>query len=246
MSLILWSGGLDSTLALYRELVGAGAGSAWNVGVGASELDRRYAHRMLSLDAGTAFAGQRWLPRARTRIAKALRAAGLDFDQRTVTLDAGGAGPWPGEGGSSPQGPTWIALGSLFARHDEDVVLSFLRGECDRLDALREAFDRLQHASGKTGKLRTPLAGYTKADVLHELSRVRVPGLVDAAWWCEEPFYAHDRAALPDGDRRAHEAAMERYRRGKPCGMCVKCEEIAAARWRLDNQRRFHDRTGAG
>jgi hypothetical protein len=240
MSLILWSGGLDSTLALYRELVGATRGSAWNVGVGANDLDRRFAHRTLSVEWPQA-AGQRWLPRSRKRIAKALRAAGLDFGEHIVTVDVDAHRTE----GHPIQGGLWIAAASLLARDDEDVVLGWLRGECDNLAEVRAAFDALQRYHGKTGKLFTPLASHTKADVLVELGRAKVAGLEDASWWCEGPIKEATDGEVRVARGRAYEEAQGRYRRGEPCRLCVKCEEVATARWRVVNQRRFHDMTGA-
>lgn len=228
--LILWSGGLDSTLALYRALSGSPGGWAWNTAVHASDKagEVRYAHRTLSINSEHV-CGQRWLPDARKAIGSALRAAGMQFAEMVVDAHTG---QMRRVAGYPIQGAVWLSIASLHAYEDEDVAISWLRGELDNLAEARALFEKSQQYLGKTGKLRTPLENHTKADVLVELDRAKVPGLVGAAWWCESP---HAGGA----------AATARYARGLPCRECVKCEEVAAARWRISAQQRYHDITVA-
>lgn len=94
---------------------------------------------------------------------------------------------------------------------NEDLCLSLIKSDnaIHWLTHIENAFEDLQKASFRTGKLNIPLEWHTKARVIHDLKKHR---LLNKTWWCESPH------------------------RGRMCGECQPCMTHKTAKLVLQHE----------
>lgn len=174
--LILWSGGCDSTLALYRALTSAEVklvkGKPEILGVRTLSINLR----MLGDGGGRTSERQQF---ARDRIKANLAKRGFVFESTTLDLPNQAL-----EVASSSQPALWATLGAQNLKCDEDMHVGWIRSDdiWHHGAEARAVFDSVQRLTGRTGKLVAPLEWNRKADVLEELATT---GLLPFTWTCE-------------------------------------------------------------
>jgi len=167
MSLVLWSGGCDSTLLLYTLAM-------WS-----SEPVRALTieHPQVEAKAEQAI--------ARNRIAAEFNRRGLAIDHTTVRVaHEGTLGSYKGDGLGQPQ--IWISIGTMYLQPNDSLNVGYVAGDdvWGRFDALQSTFDGIQKVAGKSGSLSTPLRYFTKEIVIRRLMML---DLYRLCWWCEMP-----------------------------------------------------------
>jgi 7-cyano-7-deazaguanine synthase in queuosine biosynthesis len=170
MSVVLWSGGCDSTLVLYdlmkeqydkREFAKIKVVSIVHNQVNAAAESRR----------------------ARKQILKWFKKKGWGTPYHyEVTID--GCNADKGRGLTQP--PIWLSMGMLHTAKDEDLYCGYIKTDCiwHYVGFLHQAFNNLQGLLGKSGTLQMPLEWETKAGVI---KRLKEAGLYDLTWYCEQP-----------------------------------------------------------
>jgi 7-cyano-7-deazaguanine synthase in queuosine biosynthesis len=199
MTLVCWSGGCDSTLALY-ETAKAEGGKASAVSV---------VHKNIK--------GAEESKAARAKLLRRLKRLGLTIQHTTVTIDHAGDFDVGMPGGTYQPG-IWLGAAMQFLEAEDDLCFGYIRGDdfWHRRAAFETAFRELQGMREGRGQVRFPLEWDTKADVIRRLQELK---LYSACWWCENP----------EGGRRCrkcvpcltHEAALwriERDERRRPKG----------------------------
>ena len=167
MSLLLWSGGCDSTLMLYKLL---------NV-VGSSDKIRTISIMHPQLPANIQ------QQRARDKIEKFLNKSQLSFERTEISMHTNASIV---SSGNLIQPPLWLSLAQVHLEATEDLYVGYIK-----LDDFwhyhtyaTQAFDNLQYIMGKTGKLKFPLEWLERKEISNELKRIK---LYDKCWWCENP-----------------------------------------------------------
>lgn len=183
MSLILWSGGCDSTLMLYYEATTAHAAG-------------EPMPSALSIDYDDQLANTRSQANARAALLKEFGRRGLRIPATTLTISKQG-NLWVErhEGGGLIQPLWWLSLAQTFLKPEEDLYLAYIRGDdiWHYREHLVAAFVAGQAMLKKTGKLCLPFEWVEKQDVLKELKQA---GLDKLCWYCE---CAERGAAKPCG-----------------------------------------------
>jgi 7-cyano-7-deazaguanine synthase in queuosine biosynthesis len=199
MSLVLWSGGCDSTLVLYEQLKEARIGPTVKV---------------LSIEHGEISAPQRSCEAAaREKIIAWFKKQGL-YNARYATLHIRLVGNVNGVQDGYVQPQFWLGAAVALLYRDEDAYMAYLEGELeDRIRDVVAAFDSLQAVSRKVGKLRLPLRDRTKASAILQL---RSLGLYDLCWYCEEPKGVDgvDKPCGKCGSCRSHRLACLKIEHG--------------------------------
>lgn len=171
MTLILWSGGFDSTLVLYDECVKAKkknlappkALSISHQNVGANREQRR----------------------ARKRIAKKLQYRGLKFKYCEISISVRGKFGVCSAGGLT-QPTIWLPTAVLYLEENEDLLAGWCRSDdvMHYLSEIRWTFQYIRDVMLKKGKLDLPLEWTHKHKILR---RLRTAGLISLPWTCECP-----------------------------------------------------------
>lgn len=171
MTLILWSGGCDSTLVL------------WNACKKAKKEGKEMP-RALSINHAQVGANREQY-RARRSIWKKLKARGYDFKWAEVSIVGKGMF-YPVSEGHSLQPPIWIPQAVLYLKAKEELQCGWIRGDdtFHHMAEVRWTFNYLMQLSGKSGTLSFPLEWTPKFMVLSELRKAK---LVSLPWTCEEP-----------------------------------------------------------
>lgn len=209
LRLVAFSGGCDSTLALYEALINQ---KAWFVG---AEKPRPEV-RSISVVQPNVPANPQQL-RARGRILAEFKRRGLLVEHINVAITQTGGQPRRGNGGSV-QAQIWLGAIAPYLADDEDLVLGWHDGEFDNVADAKAAFDALQRINGKTGALAFPLRHRTKPEIV---ARLRELGLLELCWWCE-------------GCRPGCKCEGRGFiRNGQPCGECKKCIAHETVLWQL-------------
>jgi 7-cyano-7-deazaguanine synthase in queuosine biosynthesis len=215
--LVLWSGGCDSTLALYEAL---SSQKIWAVKQrNVKEIEQRPDVCALSI-VHHAIDCQGEQRRAREALKKEFKRRGLVCNYYDLEV-RGTFTPSTGSGGGSPQGRLWLSVATPYLwGDDQDLVLGWHKGELDRIAEFRALFDALQRLGGKTGRLEFPLAHYDRRWILYALKEY---GLLDLCWYCE---YRGEGS---------HNKPPRKLLKA-PCGTCEKCMDFEAARWSIKEQ----------
>lgn len=172
--LIVWSGGCDSTLVLFEELVRSRAR-----GYRADQAVVRTVSFVVDR-----IGAQQEQETARRRIVAKLRSDGHVFREETIRVTFGESVRFRAQ----PQ--TLMSLACSILESDEDLVFGWIRSDdaFHSMQSLRRAFDALRDAepsySSSTSRLLTPLEWMTKGTVIERLRRAN---LYELTWWCEEP-----------------------------------------------------------
>ncbi len=210
MSLVLWSGGLDSTLILHTLATEARDGV------------RHHPHsvRALTITQSQLGVHQPSADAARDKVKKAFRAAGLIVNYLDVTLSHGHTGKRSEQfigSSDNPQLLLWLSLAVNYLEPDEDLYAGHIRGDdaWHRIGHLWAAFNGLQGLAGHTGTMQFPLEWKRKADVIRETKAL---DLYRLCWWCEEldPPKSHGRRV--------------------PCGKCNSCVTNDTGLWQLERE----------
>jgi 7-cyano-7-deazaguanine synthase in queuosine biosynthesis len=207
MSLVCWSGGLDSTLVLHRLATEHRDGTLYHPhGVRALTIH----HSQVSTNRPAADA-------ARAAVKEKFRRSGFTVGYLEVTVRQS-ARSWRTENfiGSSdnPQALLWLTLAVNYLERDESLHAGYIRGDdyWHHAGEFGKAFGTLQELAGRTGRMFHPLEWLSKADVITEAKRL---DLYRHCWWCEE--------------------GAPKVVRGKarPCGKCKSCRTNDTALWQL-------------
>jgi len=169
MSLVLWSGGCDSTLLLHQ--------------VASEKATRDDPVRALSIVHDQVPANKEQA-QARKNILKEFKRRGLHVVHSTVRVKT--TGLFSVKGGGNTQAVLWLGLAVPYLFKDEDLYAGYIRGDdyWHYEGWLQEAFKNLKHAKYLKGRLRTPLEWLTKGEVIKELKQKK---LLRLTWYCENP-----------------------------------------------------------
>lgn len=179
MSLLLWSGGCDSTLILIDMLR-----STKNRSQFLSLRDNRI--RTIAIN-HPQVAGVEHNKEARKRMFPLLRKRfGWHPDWHSevdITHDANAAIV---PTGGIIQPALWVLYAIPYLEHDEDLYAGYIRSDdvWHHRDEFIQAFDGLQRLTNRIGKLIFPLEWKSKADVIHYLRKER---FIKHPWYCELP-----------------------------------------------------------
>lgn len=204
MSLVAWSGGMDSTLVLLS--------LAWQYK--SDTPPDKYGLRTVSFIANQIPAGAE-NRLARERVLKKCRARGLKieacdlaFDFTAYDDDDHKPGLEPSIDGLSMP-PLWLGLATSMLHKDENLYLGYVAGDCFWAwrHHFEAAFEQLQAIAAKTGKLVLPLMDSKKHEVIQALQN---HDLYKSCWYCEQPVCVVDKPS-------------------KPCGNCDPCLTHQAA-----------------
>jgi len=168
MSLLMWSGGCDSTLVL-AEHIKTGM-PIRTVGVTHNNIHSSHHLRKVRERIMAWYGSVNW-PHSEIEVGHGDR-----YD-----VDA-----YPCREGLSHPG-VWLSIACQYLEKDEDLILAYIRGDdvWHYIGWLHHAFDGLQGVSKKTGKLLFPAEWTSKAEVIADIKKF--PGLYDLVWWCEDP-----------------------------------------------------------
>ena len=179
MSLVLWSGGCDSTLVL------------WDLLQKQSRNDPPI--RTLSIDHFAVWAGKEQAA-AREKIMGVLRKQGYRVENELVTIQCGDRTGLPSKGPSGsgtsgfriPQAALWIGQAVEHLEPEENLYVGYIRGDdmWHHVQEWRWAFQYMAYLVGRTGNLFAPLEWSTKANVIE---RLRGAGLFPYCWTCSDP-----------------------------------------------------------
>lgn len=184
-SLVVWSGGADSTLVLHDL---------------AQYSSAKHPVRAVSFE-HTNVAGAEEQYYARNRILKLLRGRGHHIRHTLVTVKTHGDFEFRGEN-SDPQAVFWT-LATQMLRDDEDLYYGYTKeASWWRGGHFARMFTEFQQAASRRGCLYMPLGSMARPAVLHRLKEV---GLLKLVWWCESgtpgprPATGRKRAKRPCG-----------------------------------------------
>ncbi len=203
MSLICWSGGLDSTLVLYD------LAREHRDGVNFQQ----HGVRALSIIHPQISQHRKAVERSRKALKRKFREAGLTIAFLEVEITQTAAA-WKEQNflgsAANPQSFLWLTMAANYLEPVEDLYSGYIRGDdfWHRAEKCQTAFAGLQSFAGREGRLIHQLEWVDKAEVI---TRTKELGLYDLAWWCED--------LKPP--------------RGKPCGKCPSCRTNDAALWKL-------------
>lgn len=107
--------------------------------------------------------------------------------------------------GGIMQPQLWIATASLYLDESEDLHMGYIRGDdvWHYREWMCDLFYNLKTLMHKKGDLQFPLEWMEKYEVIDQL---KACGLLDLCWTCEAPD------------------------KGKPCGKCAPCKKLDAAK----------------
>jgi len=164
MSLILWSGGCDSTLLLQRLL--------------RNEMSYTGVVRALSIDCEQV-CGNKQMVEARNVIKMKLKKLGLEFEHIEIKIE--GSAFFSGSGLIQPA--LWVSFGVASLDKEEDLYLGWIEGDdvWHYKQEISETFHSLTKLQGKSGRIFTPLEWFSKEVVLSNLEK----DLLDSCWYCE-------------------------------------------------------------
>jgi 7-cyano-7-deazaguanine synthase in queuosine biosynthesis len=173
LKLVLWSGGCDSTLALYEALVDQ---KLWVV-----EGKTRSEVRAVSVTVPQVPCNAQ---QSAARVALLASFADRNLTTRHIEVKVAnvGEGPRRGKDGGSIQTQMWLGAVAPFMDDAEDLIIGWHEGEFDNVADAEQAFNALQRLNGKDGKLAFPLRSRSKLSVVAKLRKLE---LLDLCWWCE-------------------------------------------------------------
>jgi len=190
-SLVVWSGGADSTLVLYDL---------------AQYSSAKHPVRAVSFEHSQVPGAQEHYY-ARNKILLHLRNQGAHVQHTLVKVSTHGAFEFLGDN-SDPQAVFWT-LAIQMLRPDEDIYFGYTKeAGWWRGNHFGRVFTEFQRAAERHGALYLPLGMMARPAVLHRLKGL---GLLKMVWWCEGERLATQR---PTKIKRAAKPC------GK-CGSCL-------------------------
>lgn len=218
LRLYCWSGGCDSTLALYDALreqrvwtqKGKMVGEVRSIAFSHPNVPAQTQQRNARLSLLREF-------RRRGLVTRHIEAV-VGESKRGPLYEA--AAPIKTKWGSV-QTQFWLGFATPFLFDGEDLVIGWHGGELDNQADVVTAFDALQRIGDKKGSLQFPLREQTYYSVV---SQLKDANLLDLCWTCE----GFDAATA-----RRINLPTRQIRAGRPCGHCRKCVELKTALWQL-------------
>ena len=192
-AMILWSGGCDSTYALYQH---------------ALTVPRTDPIRTVSISQGN-IPNNECDKRARDKIEKWLAADGIVLNRIEVTISNFQIGD---RDGGLQQPLFWLAAAIPALHQNEDLITGYIKSDdlFHHKSEFVEAFNQLILLSGGgSSKLLFPLEWSTKCDIIKYLRGTNNHNgecLLDLCWWCEKTNYNLKPKDDPE-----------------PCGCCPSC-----------------------
>ena len=165
--LVLWTGGLDSTLTLINILQNSTPGSVRTIAFDIDQISNRQ---------------QKMEKKARKKLKKRMLKIYdiCDWDHQELTIDLHNQ-----LHGQGCQPSLWISLASMMSKMDEDVYISWLKDDYDSelIHSAKQIWKHLAIINGKkVDGLKLPLIFNTKADVINDM---RESTLSHLCWYCE-------------------------------------------------------------
>lgn len=182
MTMVIWSGGADSTLVLLQEIERANA---------ARRGDKKHFHHGDSTVTALTFKSVQIVDRGQDKAREVIKEKIKDLPGgehvRYAEVEVKFGGSTEGyTGPSQPQAAIWLTQAALLCGFRERVCFGWVRED----DAwhytahLHAAWNALMAILGKHSELATPLEWLHKSNVIHELE---VRGMLEHVWWCSEP-----------------------------------------------------------
>lgn len=202
MSLVCWSGGHDSTLALLqlaRKACWANPVKALAIvhpQIPAEAENRKARKAILAWMKAQGYFVVYQEVRIKHQKGYEWNDARTAHDKRTFTCTSNG-------GAMQPQ--MWIATAALYLEEDEDLYMGYIRGDdvWHYREWVCDLFYNLKTLMYKKGTLQFPLEWTAKYEVIGQLKEC---GLLDLCWTCEAPAD------------------------GKACGRCTPCTSLWTAK----------------
>lgn len=176
-TLILWSGGCDSTLALTAEMMNTNNNSPiLALSVVTDALNSRKA-------VNEQIARNQLEEELKKRYKRPLYTGHLNISFASMPQNMNK----PKSSGYH-QAALWIVSALSFAQNDTDIVFGFIRGDDYWFygrQLLESIINNAANLTSKSGiKVRYPIMQFDKSEVLGSLIEL---GLYDYCWWCETP-----------------------------------------------------------
>lgn len=169
MSLVLWSGGCDSTLILDRLLVNSS--ESWPVRA------LTILHEQVTPTKQPAA--------ARKRAKSYWKKKGYHLVHTEVTVSNDGDFEATNCGGGLIQPAFWISVAIPYLDEREDLYVGYIKDDCiwHYKNNLQAVFDQWQYVTGRSGKLRAPFEWAHKRVIINALKKTG--DLYKRTWWCE-------------------------------------------------------------
>lgn len=177
--LLLWSGGVDSTLLLY-DLLRIGGNDVRTISVQHPQV-----------------AAVEESSNARDEIMHHFEKQGLTFQRTEVKINQEiksiVKGEWAIQGAEGGNGLTqpsvWIAECIPYLKPAENLYAGYIKGDdvWHYWRELSQGFDFLQYTRGGTGKLMAPLEWSDKTECVRRINEL---GLLRKVWYCEDPQHS--------------------------------------------------------
>ena len=202
MSLLLWSGGCDSTCLLHAMLESKKTGKE----IAGVKIGKDEHVRTISINCAQ-IAGDAHNRKARDKLYVALQKR-YGFFVRGETKITNAKLSFEDTGFGTPQAPIWLTAIS-YLDVDEDLYAGYIKGDdiWHVISKLRSAFKAIKSITHRTGSLRLPLEWESKSDVIRYLKRCR---LLNSTWYCELP--KGNRSCRKCDSCIAHLLGLERIR----------------------------------
>jgi 7-cyano-7-deazaguanine synthase in queuosine biosynthesis len=202
MSLICWSGGHDSTLALLQLARKASSDNPVKAlaivhpQILAAEENRAARKAILAWMKAQGYFVIYQEVQIKHKKGYEWNDSRIPHAKRVITCENN-------HGAMQPQ--IWISTASLYLDKDEDLHMGYIRGDdvWHYREWVCDLFYNLKTLMYKTGSLQFPLEWTEKYEVIDQL---KACGLLDLCWTCETPI------------------------KGQPCGGCSPCEKLWQAK----------------
>lgn len=210
MSLVCWSGGLDSTLVLHNLAIGQRDGLEFH----------KHGVRALTINHPQIGCCQRRAEKARWAVKAHFRRIGLTISYIEVTIEQT-AQSWRTEsfviGSGNPQATLWLTIAANYLDNDENLYTGYIRGDdfWHRADLYCQAFGAIQRLAERGGGFTHPLEWTDKAEVIAQTKKLK---LYDLCWWCEEIRPPRHNGRIVS------------------CGKCASCITNDMGLWKLTRQ----------
>lgn len=223
MSLILWSGGCDSTWLLYdlirgvkaedRQISSPGDKSADKPGENAADQKQAGTVRALSI-IHPQVAARDEQRAARASFTRAMARRKLGFQHAEYLIEQyGHFSSFPSFGGGLTQPMIWLPTAYMYLHNEEGLYLGYVKGDDFwhwKADVIH-MFNMFNNITGKNCTLHFPLEWTFKAEIIQSLQREK---LYHHTWHCESP------KAVGKGTKK--------------CGTCHPCMVHKTALWQIE------------
>lgn len=181
MTLIMWSGGLDSSLLLTWVLKHwYGGAKNWE---GSKELTKKdLTPRTIAIE--NSQLGEQFLEKqekSRNKLKRKFDRKNWPFNH--VTLNVNSEGEYRG---THPQPIMWLSQASLIIENNEPLFIGWIRGDdaTAKLSEYKKLWKYLTKLNGKKSKLCAPLSMCYKYEIIKEAKKENI---YKDCWWCEHP-----------------------------------------------------------